>query len=135
MLDRPDFEKKQIVFLFANEGEKLTFQNDNLVVRRKDKSIKYQITCYRVFIVFVIGDLSITTGLIRRARKFEFVICLMTHSFRVYSIIGNRMEGNTLLHRKQYMYDGTDIAQFIGKNKIRNQREALNQMERTSPKD
>lgn len=49
----------------------------------------------------------------------------MTQSFKLYSIIGNRMEGNTLLHRKQYEYAQTDIAQFLVENKISNQRQAL----------
>lgn len=76
--------------------------------------------------VFVVGDITITSGLIRRAKKFGFVICMMTQSFKLYSIIGNRMEGNSLLHRKQYEYKGNDIAQQIVLNKIVNQRYALN---------
>ena len=95
------------------------------VIKNKDGTIKYQMTCYRIFAVFIIGEISITSGLIRRARKFEFVLCLMTSSFRVYSIIGNRMEGNTMLHHKQYEYDGDDLARFIVLNKIKNQKKVL----------
>lgn len=119
---------KQVVFLFSNRGEKLSFKNDNLVITDKEGKMKYQITCYRIFLVFVVGDLSITSGLIRRAKKFEFTICLMTQSFKLYSIIGNRMEGNTLLHKKQYAYEGDDLARLIVYNKIMNQRQALNQI-------
>lgn len=126
MLEKPDFEKKQIIFLFAKKGEKLSFKNDNLVVTNKEGKIIYQITCYQIFMVFVIGDTTITSGLIRRAKKFGFVICMMTQSFKLYSIIGNRMEGNSLLHRKQYEYKDNDIAQQIVLNKIINQRYALN---------
>lgn len=126
MLERPDFEKKQIIFLFARKGEKLSFRNDNLVVTDKEGKIIYQITCYKIFMVFVVGDTTITSGLIIRAKKFGFVICMMTQSFKLYSIIGNRMEGNSLLHRKQYEYKGNDIAQQIVLNKIVNQRYALN---------
>ncbi len=130
MLETTDFRKKQIIFLFANQGDKISFRNDNILIRDKEGNTKYQVTCYLVFILFVVGDTSITTGLIRRAKKFGFVICLMTQSFKLYSIIGNRMEGNTLLHRKQYEYDSNDIATFIVKNKIRNQRKALNNIRR-----
>ena len=35
------------------------------------------------------------------------------------------MEGNTILHRKQYQYEGDSLAQFLVSNKIRNQRLAL----------
>lgn len=128
MLGRPEFMKKQILFLFSNQGEKISFKNDNLVIKNKDGSVKYQMTCYRIFAVFIIGEISITSGLIRRAKKFEFVIYLMTSSFRVYSIIGNRMEGNTMLHHKQYAYDGNDLARFIVLNKIQNQKKALNKL-------
>lgn len=132
MLERTDFNKKQLVFLFTLQGEKLAFKNDNLVVLDSEGKIKYQTTCYQIFMIFVVGDLSITTGLIRRARKFQFTICLLSASFKVYSVIGNRMEGNTLLHRKQYEYDGNEIAQFIVSNKIRNQRETLNRIRKKS---
>ena len=76
MLERPDFVKKQIIFLFANRGEKISFKNDNIVVTDKEGKIKYQVTCYLVFVLFVVGDTSITSGIIRRAKKFGFVIIL-----------------------------------------------------------
>lgn len=65
MLERTDFVKKQIIFLFANKGEKISFKNDNIVITDKEGKIKYQVTCYLVFILFVVGDTSITTGIIR----------------------------------------------------------------------
>ena len=132
MLERTDFVKKQIIFLFANRGEKISFRNDNIVITDKEGKVKYQVTCYLVFVLFVVGDTSITTGIIRRAKKFGFVICLMTQSFKLYSIIGNRMEGNTVLHRKQYQYQSNDIAQFLVWNKVKNQRQALNTLRRKS---
>lgn len=132
MLEKTDFVKKQIVFLFAQKGEKISFKNDNLVVTNKEGGIRFQITCYRVFLVFVVGDIAITSGLIKRAKRFGFVICMMTGTFKMYSIIGNRMEGNTLLHRKQYEYKEDDIAQFLVLNKIINQRYALNTFRKKS---
>ena len=110
----------------------MSFRNDNLIVKTKDEKIKYQISCYLLFAVYVVGETSITTGLIRRARKYQFVICLCTSTFRTYSVIGNRMEGNTLLHRKQYMYDSSDIPRFLVSNKIRNQEKALSNIRQKS---
>lgn len=132
MIDRPEFSKKQILFLFANKGEKISFRNDNVIISDKEGMIKYQMTCYRIFMIYVVGDTTITTGIIRRAKKFGFVICLMTQSFKLYSIIGNRMEGNTLLHQKQYEYQGIEIACFLIENKIKNQRNALNAIRKKS---
>ena len=40
MLSAKDFSKKQIIFLLTNAGEKLSFSNDNMIVKDKDGKIK-----------------------------------------------------------------------------------------------
>lgn len=125
MLNANDFSKKQIIFLIPKDGDKLTFSNDNIVVRDTDGKIKYQSTCYRLFMLCIVGNVSITSGLIQRSKKFGFSICLMTTSFKVYEVMGARMEGNTLLRTHQYKYNGKEIGTMIEKNKIANQSVAL----------
>ncbi len=125
MFTAPDFSKKQIVFVLFNEGEKMAFSNDNLVIKEANGKIKFQCTCYRLFIVFVVGHTSITTALIQKAQKFGFYIALMTPGFRLYSVIGAGKDGNTLLHKKQYNYEGLGIAKVITMNKMQNQKEEL----------
>lgn len=44
MLSANDFSKKQIIFMFPKEGDKLTFSNDNIVVKDKAGKTKYQST-------------------------------------------------------------------------------------------
>ena len=39
MLNANDFKKKQIIFLFTNEGDKLSFLNDNIIVKNKEGEI------------------------------------------------------------------------------------------------
>ncbi len=124
MLNANDFRKKQIIFLFTNEGDKLSFLNDNIIVKNKE-GIKYQSTCYRLFMICVVGNISITSGLIQRSKKFGFSICLMTTTFKVYEILGARMEGNTLLRKHQYEYTENDIGRKIEQNKIKNQSQVL----------
>lgn len=125
MIDQTDFSKKQFVFYFPSQGDKMTFQNDNLVIKDKDKKTKFQVTCYRIFIVFVVGDTTITTGLLSRANKFGFSLCLMNRNMKVYKFISARMEGNTLLRKQQYAYESMELGQYIVLNKIQNQRKAL----------
>lgn len=125
MIDQTDFVKKQIVFYFPSQGDKMTFQNDNLVIKDSENKIKFQVTCYRIFIVFIVGDTTITTGLLSRANKFGFSLCLMNRNMKVYQFIGARMEGNTLLRKRQYAYEGMELGQYITLNKIQNQRTAL----------
>ena len=125
MLNEKKNKKKQIVFLFTNEGDKLSFLNDNIIVKNKEGGIKYQSTCYRLFMICVVGNISITSGLIQRSKKFGFSICLMTTTFKVYEILGARMEGNTLLRKHQYEYTENDIGRKIEQNKIKNQSQIL----------
>ena len=125
MIDRTDFVKKQIVFYFPSKGDRMTFQNDNLVIKDQDKKTKYQVTCYRIFLVFVVGDTTITTGLLSRAKKFGFSLCLMNRNMKMYQFISSRMEGNTILRKRQYDYQSMYVGRYIVQNKVRNQRTAL----------
>lgn len=125
MIGAEAYSKKQLVFVFANEGEKISFKNDNIVVKDKDGDIKHQSTCWRISVLFIVGSVTITTGLIERSHKFCFPIFLMKQSFRTYDVIGFRAEGNTLLRKLQYSIDGLDIAKHLIKNKILNQRSTL----------
>lgn len=125
MISNSDFQKKQILFVLFNEGEKLSFSNDNIVVRRNDKTVKMQCSCYRIFIVYAIGHCSVTDVLLDKAKKFGFSIFLFSSSWRPLQKIGSSLEGNTVLRKIQYDYDGLEIAKHITKNKINNQRELL----------
>lgn len=125
MLDINDFNKKQIVIFSPYRGDKLSYQNDNMIIRDADGKIKYQHTCYRIFILMIVGDTTITTGLLRRTRKFGFSICFMTLGYKVYNMVGVGIDGNTLLHQKQYLNNTSGIAQLIVYNKIFNERKCL----------
>jgi len=102
------------------------------VVKDKNGTIKHQSTCYRLFMICVIGNISITSGLIQRSKKFGFSICLMSTTFKVYEVLGARMEGNTLLRQHQYAYVGTSIGRKIEQNKIANQSATLKQIRNKS---
>ena len=76
MLNANDFKKKQILFLFTNRGDKISFSNDNIVIKDSSGKIKFQATCYRIFMICVVGNVSITSGLVQRSKKFGFSIAL-----------------------------------------------------------
>lgn len=125
MLSAPDFEKKQVVFAFLSREEKLTFKNDNILILDGEGKVKHQSTCYRLFALFLVGHISLTSGLLQRAEKFGFTIVLMTHNLRCYGTWSNKAMGNVILRKKQYEYNKLDIAQRIIKNKIGNQVDVL----------
>ena len=121
MLSLNDFSKKQIVFVYANDGEKIAYKNDNLIIKDKDEKIKFQVSLYRLYIIYIIGDTSITTVILKKAKKFGFSIALLSTTFRLYEMIGDTKLGNTLLKEKQYKVSNIDIAKHIVYNKILNE--------------
>lgn len=125
MMSSQDFHEKQILFLVAKDGEKLSFRNDNVIVTDKNGNIKHQSTCYRLFAIIVVGHISITTGLIQRAKKFGFGLVFMTAGFRMYQSISSTAQANVMLRKKQYQYSSTKAAKALIENKILNQRRLL----------
>lgn len=121
MLNLNDFSKKQIVFVYANEGERIAYKNDNLIVKDKEDKIKFQVSLYRLYIVYIIGDTSLTTVILKKAKRFGFTIALLSTNFRLYEMVGDIKLGNTLLKDRQYKYSGIDIAKHIVCNKILNE--------------
>ena len=126
MLSNTDFKVKQIVFVFAQDGDKLSFSNENVVVKDKAGNVKHQSTCYRLFMLCIVGNVVITSGLLQRAKKFGFAICLMTSTMKVYQVISTLAEGNTILRKRQYEYKDIALGKHLIFNKLLNQREALN---------
>ena len=64
MLSEPDFVEKKIIIVMPQKGEKISFKNDNIVLLDAESKIKFQLSCYRLFAVFIIGGFNITTGII-----------------------------------------------------------------------
>lgn len=136
MLNEPDFVEKKIIVTMPQRGEKISFRNDNIVLLDSESKIKFQLSCYKLFAVFIIGGFNITTGIIEKSKKFGFSIVLFTTTFKIYSTINFAMEGNTLLRKKQYLTDKYDeIAKAIIINKIENQRDFLKKLRDKSISD
>jgi len=121
MLSYPDFKEKTIVVVFASEGQRFSFQNDNLIVTNEDAEIILQTTCYRMLALWIVGHCVITSGLLERSKKFAFPIYLLSVNFRCIGVWSTPTEGNFLLRNKQYSYQSIDIAKRLVENKIHNQ--------------
>ena len=117
MLSAPDFEQKKIIVAMLSHGERMSFKNDNIIISGKD-GIRHQSSCYRLFALFIVGHITVTSGLLQRAKKFGFSIVLMTHGLIPYGSWLAKAEGNVLLRKKQYAYDKLDIAKHLIHNKI-----------------
>ena len=126
MMSLPDFNEKKIIVFFSKNGDKILFKNDNIIIKDEENNTKCQYTCYKLFILLIVGPFNITSGIVERANRFGFSIIFMNYSFRVYGAINCKMEGNTLLREKQYSCENiNEISSKIIQNKIYNQKETL----------
>ena len=124
MMSFPDFQYKQvIVHVAGGSGERLRFLADNVVIEDKDKKCILRHSCHRIFALFIIGEVTVTSVLIKQAKRFDFPIILMSGNFRVIARLNNGAEGNTLLREKQYELSGRTmpIARELIAQKIANQ--------------
>lgn len=122
-MSRPDFLYKQIIFYLVTEKEKLSFRGDNLIIEDSCKNVKLQHSCHKTFALFIIGNISLTSVILKKAKAFGFPIFLLNSNFHLDSVIGNAAEGNTLLRKKQYSSENLAprIARMLIQQKMLNQ--------------
>lgn len=125
MLTMPDWKQKQLLCIQTERGAKnrLFFRNENIVFE-KDGEIINQASCHRVVAVFIMGDFTITSELMRQAKRRAVSLFFMTHTFKVYASVHAQAEGNYLLRAKQYRATNQEelfLAKSLVKNKIWNQ--------------
>lgn len=124
MLSLPDFKEKQIVVALLSYGDRVSFKNDNIIIADED-GIKHQSSCHRLFALFIVGHITITSGILQRSKKFGFSIVMLSHGLIPYGSWFATAEGNVILRSKQYRYESNKIAVHIVKNKIAQQIAAL----------
>ena len=94
MMSRPDFLYKQIIFYQVTEKEKLSFRGDNMVIEDSQKNVKLQHSCHRAFALFIIGNITLTSIILKKSKAFGFPIFLLNTNFHLDSVIGNCADGN-----------------------------------------
>jgi len=122
MMTKPDFMEKQVLYLESNKAKKLSFRNSNLVLTDEEGKIALQHSCHKIFVVFIRGEFTITSMLLKNAKKFCFPIVFLNYSLRPYFVFNSGTEGNFLLRKMQYSCtNDLIIAKHIISNKISNQ--------------
>lgn len=135
MISLPDFREKQILFVNTDWGvpAHLRFFNDNIVFE-KDKKVVNRISVHKTFAVFICGDLSFTTGFVKKAKEFGISIFLLKHNFEMYGGLMTVAEGHYLLRMKQYaltLEEELAMSKKLIDNKITNQKETLDKLKIT----
>jgi len=121
MLTYPDYIEKCIVICNTNQKQRLSFLNDNIIIKDEDDKIILQNSCYRIFSLWIIGSITITSGVLERSKKFAFSIYLFNYNFKCYGVWASVTEGNFLIREKQYFFNNIQVAMLLIENKIRNQ--------------
>lgn len=122
MLSLPDLREKQVLFVKTERGveNNLKIINDNVVLL-KDGKVQNRLSCSKALAVFIIGDCSLTSVLIRKSLDYGVSIFLLRDNLENYASIESRADGNYLLRMKQYAFaDELVLAKYIVKNKVRN---------------
>ncbi|MFY7936394.1 MAG: type V CRISPR-associated endonuclease Cas1 [Flavobacterium sp.] len=121
MLSFPDFDKKRILTIFSIEGQKFAIQNDNLIVKDLEDKVILQDTCYRILSLWIIGNCSITSVLLKKSKRHGFPIFHLSSNFRMIGSWNAATEGNFLLRYRQYQFSSKEISKRLVLNKISNQ--------------
>ena len=123
MMTLPDFRYKQCLFYFSSKQSKITFRASNLVIKDDKENTKLQHSCHKSFVLFIIGNVTLSNVLMIQAKKHGFPIILLSYNLRVDGYINNRAEGNFLLRKKQYSLAEKElmIAKKLVRQKVDNQ--------------
>lgn len=114
---------KQIIFIESKDATKLKFSNSNIVLLNDaTNKVVLQHSCYKIFLIFVLGEFTITSVLVKNLKKYNIPIIFLGYNLRSYLTIAPENKGNYLLRRKQYLNtNDLDLAKHIIINKIENQ--------------
>ena len=139
MLSLPDFKEKQIVYILIEWDTKscVKIYNDNIVYYKEGKIVN-RVSLHRVFALFIIGDTSLTTGMIKKCMEHGVSVFLLKYNFEVYFSFAPEASGNYLLRSRQYSCPDQiqlKIAKHIIKNKIQNQCKLLKEIKAIPPKE
>ena len=125
MMSLPDFRYKQCVFYFSSKEKcSLHFKADNLVIKNEDNNkTVLQHSCHKTFALFIIGNITLTSVILKKAKQFGFPVIIMSHNLKLECYFNNRAEGNFLLRQKQYAANDKNlqIAKQFVKLKVNNQ--------------
>jgi hypothetical protein len=91
MLQFPDFDEKQILFIESFDTKNISFENENLTIK-EGNIIKTKVSLYKIFAIFLIGETTITSVLIRKFQDFGITVVLLKKNLLPYLVIGNETE-------------------------------------------
>ncbi|EKE28447.1 MAG: hypothetical protein ACD_3C00058G0013 [uncultured bacterium (gcode 4)] len=101
MMQFPDFEEKQILFIESFDSKNINLDNENLTIKEWGV-IKNKVSLHKIFTIFLIWETTISSVLIRKMQDYWITLVMLKKNFLPYLVIWNETEGNCLLRKKQY---------------------------------
>lgn len=133
MLSFPDFKEKRILLVNCEYGADhlLQLTNDNIRFIRNGEEVD-RMSCHSVFAVFIIGDMSVTTSLLKKLVSCGISTLFLNHNLSTRAAVMAEAEGNYLLRQRQYRDAGeTEIAVNIVLNKLDSQEAILKKLKKS----
>lgn len=133
MLTLPDFKEKHILFINAEYGREnlLQLTNDNIRFMRDGESVN-QMSCHSILAVFIAGDMTITTALLKKLVSYGISVFFLNYNLAIRAAVMAEAEGNFLLRQKQYT-STNDLVLAVNTvaNKIDSQEAVLEKYQKT----
>lgn len=131
MFTRKDIDSRSVFVINCFDNDRsLRLRNGELLLAEQRENKEVTLTKFpfqKILMLFVIGNITITTPLIEKCQKFAVALVVTKINLRPVFIFASSAEGNFLLRQRQYDFpkDDVSIAKVLVKNKILNQRAAL----------
>lgn len=137
MFTHKDIEYRTIFVVNCLNKKNLRVSNGELLLEEEKDGNMVTLTkvpFQKILALFIIGQITVTTPLIEKCKKFNVSLVVMKANLRPVLFCGDAAEANYLLRKRQYEFreDDLTVAKAIMKNKIHNQRTLL---EKTRMKD
>lgn len=124
MLSLPDFKEKKIILIgYGAEASEIKFRNSNICLYKNGKFVN-KVSCHIVFCVFILGECTLSSVLIKKLKEHGISVFLLSSSLQAYAEINAVAEGNFVLRSKQYNLSDKatlDLSKMIMLNKVTNQ--------------
>lgn len=123
MLSTQDINARNVIIVNALDCKKFNMSLGNIVISDETSGeVLTKLSCYKVFALFVIGHITITSHVLENLSKYGINLVMLKSNFRPFFTLGGMAEANYLLRERQYHFEeNLLVAQRLLKNKAYNQ--------------
>lgn len=126
MFTNKDITYRSVFLLNCTDKKNLRVSNGELLMEKEEEDKRITLTkipFQKVLALFIIGNITLTSPLLEKCRKYNVAVVVMKRSLRPVFFLSSTADGNFLLRQRQHLFSKNDIsiAKTIVANKITNQ--------------